>query len=33
MPEAVTEFFEEFGQIPLKEFGLRREYFFQEETA
>lgn len=33
MPEAGTEFLEEFGQIPSQEFCLRREYFFQEETA
>jgi len=33
MPEARAEFFEEFGQIPLKEFGLRREYLVQEEPG
>ena len=32
MPER-AEFFEEFEQIPLKEFRLRREYFCQEEMA
>lgn len=30
MPER-AEFFEEFGQIPSKEFCLRREYLGQEE--
>jgi hypothetical protein len=31
MREARAEFFEEFGQIPLKEFRLRREYLGKEQ--